>query len=282
MPLVSIISELKKAQAKGYAVPLFDLFELSGCEDLYIAALNKQAPVIAGMYNTTFDRPASYALAACHQALAQKAPGPVSLMLDHGSSLEQCLQALELGFTDVMFDGSTLPLEENIAITRQLVTAAHAKGAGVEAELGHVGTGKDYTEFGGAGKGFTDPDKVELFIKETKVDMLAIAIGTAHGAYKGTPQLDLDLLAKIRQRTDVPLVLHGGTGLSEDQFRSAIKTGIAKVNIATDLVKASGTNMAKVAQESDSFFKITKALHTTIQERCGYYLDLFGASGQAG
>jgi fructose-bisphosphate aldolase class II len=112
--------------------------------------------------------------------------------------------------------------------------------------------------------------------------MLAIAIGTAHGAYKGTPQLDLDLLAKIRQRTDVPLVLHGGTGLSEDQFRSAIKTGIAKVNIATDLVKASGTNMAKVAQESDSFFKITKALHTTIQERCGYYLDLFGASGQAG
>ena len=281
MPLVSIVPELKKARSQGYAIALFDLFELSGCEDLYAAAENKQAPIIAGMYNTTADRPVSYALAACHQALAQKAPGPVSLMLDHGSSLKQCLQAMELGFTDVMFDGSTLSLEENIALTRQLVTAAHARGVGVEAELGHVGTGNEYAEFGGAGKGFTDPDQVELFVKVTGVDMLAIAVGTAHGTYQGTPRLDLELLARIRERTDVPLVLHGGTGLSEDQFRAAIKTGIAKINIATDLVKSSGTNMAQAAKESDSFYKITQALHATIRERCEYYLDLFGASGQA-
>jgi fructose-bisphosphate aldolase class II len=278
MPLVSIVPELKKAQAAGYAVPLFDLFELSGCEDLYIAAENKQAPVIAGVYNTSFDGPAGHALAACHQVLAKKASVPVSLMLDHGSGLQQCLEALKLGFTDVMFDGSTLPLEENMAITRRLVTAAHAKGAGVEAELGHVGTGGEYAGYGGIGKGFTDPDQVELFVKETNVDMLAIAVGTAHGTYQGEPRLDLGLLARIRQRTDIPLVLHGGSGLSEDQFKAAIAAGISKINIATDLVKTAGASLARAARESDSFFKITQALHATIRERCEYYLELFGGA----
>ena len=206
----------------------------------------------------------------------------MSLMLDHGASFEQCMRAIHLGFTDVMFDGSKLPIEENMAQTKAVVRAAHAVGVAVEAELGHVGSGSEYQQFGGQRKGFTQPDDVERFVAETGVDFLAVAIGTAHGLYAGEPNLDLDLLAEIRRRVETPLVLHGGTGLSTAQFQSAIARGIAKINVATDLFVTTGRRMAQAAAPDSSYFSLTRCAIESFQERCEHYLSIFGASGQSG
>jgi fructose-bisphosphate aldolase, class II len=215
--------------------------------------------------------------------MCEQSPVPLSLMLDHGASFEICIKALRLGFTDVMIDHSSLPIEENIAITKMVVRAAHAVGAGAEAELGHVGSGQEYQDFGAQRGGFTDPASVERFVAETGVDMLAIAIGTAHGLYKGTPQLDLELLDEIRKRVDIPLVLHGGTGLSEAQFRGAISRGISKINVATDLFVTSAQRICAQAQKdpNTNYHTFARIPYEAFRERCGYFLDLFSASGQA-
>jgi fructose-bisphosphate aldolase class II len=206
---------------------------------------------------------------------------PVALMLDHGKSPDQCARAVDMGFTDVMYDGSTLPIEENIANTAHVVEMAHRSDIGVEAELGHVGRGGEYTEYGARRRGFTDPDSVARFVAETDVDMLAVAVGTAHGVYNGEPNLDLDLLSRIRKRVEIPLVLHGGSGLSEEQFRGAIAAGIAKINVATDLVRTAGSRLRESAVRDDaSFFAMMKAVHEAMHERCSHYFDLFGASGR--
>jgi fructose-bisphosphate aldolase class II len=283
MTIVSILPELKLAQAGGYAVPLFDIFDMHATEGMFQAVVEKNAPVIAGVYSGFIEQPGARAYTTYLRILAEEAKTPVSLMLDHGASFECCMRVITWGFSDVMLDASRLPLEENIAQTRAVVRAAHAVGVNVEAELGHVGSGNDYQQYGGSGKGFTDPASVEKFVAETGVDMLAIAIGTAHGVYVGEPNLDLDLLAEIRRRVDIPLVLHGGTGLSEEQFRGAITAGISKINVATDLFMTATRLMTEAARNgSPSYFDFGKLIHQAFYERCGYFLDVFGCSGKAG
>ncbi|HEY3285041.1 MAG TPA: class II fructose-bisphosphate aldolase [Armatimonadota bacterium] len=282
MPLVSIAAELKRAQEGGYAVPLFDTADVQSTEGMFQALEALRAPTIIGIYAGLVDQPNARGLAAYVRARAEDSPVPVSLMLDHGSSFEQCIRALHFGFTDVMIDGSKLPLEENIATTRQVVRAAHAVGALVEAELGQVGSGSDYQSFGAQRKGFTDPAIVERFVEETGVDLLAVAIGTAHGLYQGDPQVDLELLSDIRARVGLPLVLHGGTGCSEEQFRAVIRGGIAKINVATDLFVTAGKNMVtRAAQEKANYWELCKTATETFRERSEYYLRLFGTEGRA-
>jgi len=207
---------------------------------------------------------------------------PVSLMLDHGASFEQSVQAITYGFTDVMYDGSRLPIKENSANTSTVARAAHAVGIPVEAELGHVGQAADYKAISAERKGFTDPATVAQFVKATGVDSLAIAIGNAHGQYVGDPHLDLDLLRDIRSRVDVPLVLHGGSGISEDDFRAAIRAGIAKINIATDLRLATRDGMAAAVTSGNfTYFDVGKVTVEAFRNRCCYHVDLFGATGHA-
>ena len=212
----------KKAQAGQYAVPLFDTFEMKGFEGTLEALEKNQAPGIMGIVPFMMDRPETKAFVHYIRTRAEDSSVPVSIILDHGASFEQCIKMLDWGATDVMFDGGQLPLKENIEITKLVVRAAHAMGAGVEAELGWVGSGADYTDPEKVHQGFTEPEEAANFIGETGVDALAVAIGSAHGVYKGEPQLALDLLADIRARVEVPLVLHGGSGLSDEQFSSAI------------------------------------------------------------
>jgi len=282
MPLVSILPELKKAQANGYAIPCFDTFEQMGTEGMCQAIEEKHAPCLVAIYGGGLERPNADAFVSVVRTLAKHASTPVSLILDHGASFEQAMKAIKFGFSDVMYDGSKLPIEENIATTKAIVRVAHAMGVNVEAEIGHVGVGSDYQDFGGLGKGFSDPAEVERFVAETGVDFLAVAIGTAHGVYKGEPKIDLDLLDKIRQRVSLPLVLHGGSGLSEAQFRGAIAHGIAKINIFTDLGLTANAMMREAAAKPDaSYFSITGAAREAFHVRCGYYLDLFGATGKA-
>jgi fructose-bisphosphate aldolase class II len=281
MALTSIKDALRSAQAGGYAVALFDTFDMHATEGMLQAFEEKRAPALIGIYGGFFERANARSHAAYIRERAAMTTVPVSLMLDHGASFEQCMKAISYGFTDVMYDGSRLPLDENIAQAAAVVRAAHAMGVCVEAELGHVGSGAEYQAYGAQRKGFTDPDAVARFVAETDVDCLAVAIGTAHGVYQGDPHIDLDLLRAIRARVEVPLVMHGGSGLSEEQFRSAIQAGIAKVNVATELFITAASRMREAARDADvSYFDLARLAVTTFRERCGYYLDLFGAAGR--
>jgi len=163
-----------------------------------------------------------------------------------------------------------------------VVRAAHAMGVPVEAELGHVGRGADYESLEVRRQGYTNPDDAVRFVEETGVDFLAVAIGTAHGLYRSEPQLDMELLSEIRSRVEVPLVLHGGSGVTEAQFREAIRRGISKINVATELYVTTGRRLVEAAQvEGASYHSLTGAAVQSFEDRCGYYLDLFGASGNA-
>lgn len=281
MPLVSILQELERAQQGHYALPLFDTMDIASTDAMFAIAEEKRAPMMVAIYAALMDRPNARAFAAYIRARAEDTTVPISLMLDHGRSFEECMKAIRFGFTDVMFDGSKLPMAENIAITQMVVRAGHACGVGVEAELGHVGRGSEYEELETRRTGYTNPDDVETFVAETGVDLLAIAIGTAHGLYAREPELDLDLLREIRARVDIPLVLHGGSGLSEQQFRAAIAAGIAKINVATDLYVTTGRRLVEAARtEEATYHSLSKTAVDSLQERVGYYVDLFGASGK--
>jgi fructose-bisphosphate aldolase, class II len=254
---------------------------MHGTLGIFDALEAERAPALIGLWTGMFARPNPQAFTAYVRALAEAATVPVSIILDHGASFEHCMMALNAGFTDVMYDGSKLPLEENIAQTKLVVRAAHAVGAGVEAELGHVGSGPGYQEFGAQRKGFTDPATVARFVAETGVDMLAVAVGTAHGHYDGDPVLALDLLADIRSRVDIPLVLHGGSGLSDDQFRAAAAGGIQKINIFTNLAVLSHQRMvAHVSEPKASVHTMTAQIREAFRDECARLLHVFGAAGR--
>jgi len=277
-----MVEELRKAQAGRYAVPSFNTFEMMGFEGSLLAMEDKMGPGILGIQPRQLNQPETPSFIRYIRARAEASPVPVSILLDHGTSFEECLQILSYGATDVMFDGGKLPLEENTDVTRAVVRAAHAMGAGVEAELGFVGQGSDYDNPDFIRQGFTKPEEAAEFVEKTGVDALAVAIGSAHGVYQGKPELALDLLADIRSRVDVPLVLHGGSGISDDQFRAAIAGGISKINIFTDLRLAAQEKMIAAAQAEDAnYFKMFQAPRSAFRDRCQHFLDVFGASGKA-
>ncbi len=282
MPLVSIKQELIKARRQQYAVPLVNVFEMHGMDGTMDALVEKRAPVIIGVYSPFAVQANSRAFAAYVRCRAEETDVPVSLMVDHGASVDVCLQALANGYTDVMYDGSQLPLEENIANTKRVVAAAHERGAAAEAELGHVGSGAEYQAYGARRAGFTDPGAVEYFVRETGVDMLAIAFGNAHGLYKGEPCLDLELVAEINRRVDVPLVMHGGTGLSDEQFRGAIAAGISKINFASGIINAASENIRAAAAKPDgNMFEMLDGVRAAYRCWCGRLFDVFGTAGRA-
>ena len=276
MTLISFKEELLKAKAGHYAVPMFDVFDMAGVDGVFLAMEEKQTATMLAIYSGFLDQPACKAFAAYIRTRAEGISLPVTLILDHGDSFEHCIKALTLGFTDVMFDGSSLPFEENVATTKLVVRAAHPLGVTVEAELGHVGSGSEYDVYGARGVGFTNPELVARFVAETGVDALAVAFGNAHGVYKGDPHLDLDLLADIRRRVEIPLVMHGGSGLSDEQFRSAIQTGISKINVATVMVNTSTQRMAEAAQrQGASIFSLAEAERLAYKECCSHVYDVF-------
>jgi fructose-bisphosphate aldolase, class II len=282
MPLVSIHPEMIKARQQKYAIPLWDVFDIHAIEGIIDALITKKAPTIIAIYAHYVEMPNGKALTDYIRQRAQDTAVPISLMLDHGPSVDTCLKALELGFSDVMYDGSSLPFEENVANTLKVVKIAHAQGAAVEAELGHVGSVDNYDQFGGQRHGFTDPAMVERFIAETGVDLLAIAFGNAHGLYKGQPCLDLDLVHEIHERVAVPLVMHGGTGLSDEQYRATIAAGICKINYATGILNASVSQVRQALQDTKaSFFSITDGIRKAHNDECSRLYDVFGTTGKA-
>ena len=252
MSFVTSKQMLLDAQAGGYAVGAFNAENMEMVQAIIAAAEEVKAPVMIQTTPSTV-KYASLALYLANvKAEAEKASVPVCIHLDHGSSFELAMQALRTGYTSIMIDGSHSVFEENIALTKRVVDACAPSGVPVEAELGKVG-GKEDDLDGGAG-GYTVPEEAKEFAEKTGVDSLAVAIGTAHGVYSGEPKLDLDRLTEIRKLVDIPLVLHGASGLSDDAVRESIRRGICKVNFATELRIAYSDGVKKVLSENPEVF----------------------------
>lgn len=233
--LVNMKDLLAVARTNRFAVPAFNVSSNMLLTGVIDAAVEANAPVILAIHpdELAFVRP-SFVQAAIAEANA--APVPVCIHLDHGATLEHIVGAIRSGFTSVMIDASTHPLEENIAITKRAVEIAHAVGVSVEGELGTIGTTGPEAEAGTEEIIYVNPDDVEVFVGSTGVDTLAVAVGTAHGLYPKDkqPELRMDLLKEITRRVDVPLVLHGGSANPDDEIVKAVELGICKINISSD------------------------------------------------
>ena len=233
MPLTTSRQILLDAQANHYAVGAFNVENLEMFQAVIAAAEKLGTPVIIQTTASTLKYAGPEFFAAIARSFVTKVP--FCMHLDHGDSFDLCMRALRAGYTSIMIDGSRLPLEENIALVKRVTDACKPCNIPVEAELGKVGGKEDNVVADG---GYTDPDDAAVFVEQTGVDSLAVAIGTAHGVYKGIPHLDIERLIKIRNTVDLPLVLHGASGVPEDAVRDCIRQGICKVNYATELRQA--------------------------------------------
>ena len=234
--LVNLNEVLFDAQKNKYGVGLFNTTDLDMLEAVISAAEELRSPVIIGTAEVLLPYGELSLITPSLVHAAKNASVPVVLHYDHGVTFERCMEAIKLGFSSIMFDGSACEVSENLKATKEIVKIAHSFGVTVEGEIGHVGQAD--TADNEISDMYTTPEEAVSFVESTGVDALAIAIGTAHGAYKSKPKLDIGRLQKIRSALDTPLVLHGGSGLSDDDFRNTIKNGIAKVNIFTDLCVA--------------------------------------------
>lgn len=228
--IVSFKEMLQAADSGRYAVGAFNCLSLENVEGAIAAAEELRSPIIIQLAEVQFPCAPMNLMAPLYLEAARKASVPVVVHLDHGQSFETCAEAIRLGFGSVMFDGASLPSEENVRITREVTRMAKAMGVDVEAELGKVGdVGVDDDKV----DVFTDVEESARFIELTGVDALAVAIGNQHGRYVATPKLNIDRLVEIHERNCLPLVLHGGSGTSEEDFKSCIHNGICKINVAT-------------------------------------------------
>lgn len=250
--LVNLKEILEIAEEKKIAIGMFNATGFDSLQAVIAAAEELNQPVIiahAEVHNVYNDIDL---VGPAMIAMAKNAKVPVCVHLDHGTSMEMIWRALRIGFTSVMIDASALPYEENLRLTKQVTEAAHAMNVSVEAELGRLVT----SESGEATEGvlrpedfYTDPAEAKAFCEETGVDALAIAFGTAHGFYTAQPKLDFDVVKNVAEATGLPLVMHGGSGVSDEGFRQAIKNGIRKINYYSYMSKA-GYEAAKAAIES--------------------------------
>ncbi len=277
--LVNLNDVLKKAQAEHYGVGLFNTTDTDMLEAVISAAEELRAPVIIGTAEVLLPYGELKLLAPSIIAAAKRATVPVVVHYDHGLTFERCMEALQLGFSSVMFDGSAGDEAQNIADTCEVVRIAHAMGASVEGEIGHVGQAA--SEDNAVTDSYTTPQEAKAFIEKTGVDALAIAIGTAHGAYKSKPCLDLGRLREIRATVDTPLVLHGGSGLSDDDFKNTVRDGIAKVNIFTDLCLAGERAMQQSLADGKSYLDIRNAKVEAMKQAVMNKMRLFGCVGKA-
>lgn len=279
--LVNLNAVLPAAKKGGYAVGLFNTVNLEMAKGVISAAEALRSPVIIGTAEILLPYASLEELAYFLVPLAQKASVPVVLHYDHGLTLEKIHEAMRLGFSSVMYDCSTLNFEENCKAVKSLVQEAHAKNITVEAELGHVGANAAGGEVVSEDKSiYTDPGEAKRFYEATQVDALAVAIGTAHGAYKSAPKLELERLKNIAGQVPIPLVLHGGSGLSEKDFQHAIQNGIAKVNIFTDInyagARAAHDHWSEEAGLTDLIPNVTEAVRRATMEK----MRVFGSDGR--
>ena len=274
--LVNLADILAEAEKGKYGVGLFNMLNLEMARGIIEAAEEERSPLILGVAEVHLPLiPFEYA-ALIMNDIAKKASVPVCLHFDHGVDYDKIKAAVDAGFSSVMYDGSSLPYEDNIKNTLAVSKMAHEKGVSVEAELGHVGGGEGGTD-DGVEEMYTKVEQVNDFIDRAEIDALAVAIGTAHGPYKKKPVLDINRLAEIYAVSSKPLVLHGGSGLSPEQFRATIDNGIRKVNICTEMCVAAREAYIASKNHEIMFSDAKEAVKAVVKGR----MQLFGSSGKA-
>jgi len=306
MPLVTTGELMAAAEQGGYAVGAFNAVNMETSQAIVSAAEEERSPLILQVTQTTLDYTRPEELAALIFVLVNRASIPVAVHLDHGRTFEVVMRFLRLGFSSVMIDGSLQPdgktprsYEENVAITRKVIEAAHALGVSVEAEIGRLGQiGAEITE---ADRALTDPDEAVRFLADTEVggrgvDLLAVAIGTTHGLYRGVPKIDHERLRRIREKVRVPLVMHGGTGVPDEDVQRAVEIGIRKVNIDTQMRVAFYDALRDVIDDTQKQFeeadrsgqvrkydirKILKPAREAVKAAVKDRIRVFGSSGKA-
>ena len=280
--LVNMNDILLPAKEEHYGVGFFNAVNVEMARAVIETAEELRSPVMIGtaevlLPTTNLNLVADYLL-----PMAREASVPVTVHYDHGLTFDRCMQALRLGFSSVMFDCSTKSYEDNAEAVAEMVKICHGMGVTVEGELGHVGDNEGAGKLAKPSDYFTDPDMAVDYVKKTGIDALAIAVGNAHGDYKFQPKLDFERISVISERTGLPLVLHGGSGLSDDDFREAVKRGICKINIFTDLDKAGKNGVARGLEEgAASMCRLIpyeiEAMKAVVSEK----IHLFGSVGKA-
>lgn len=277
--LVNLNDVLKKAQEGKYGVGLFNTTDSDMLQAVIEAAEELNSPVVIGTAEVLLPYGELQLIAPSIIAAAKRAKVPVVVHYDHGLTFKRCMEALKLGFSSVMYDGSTKDYETNLAETREIVKIAHSFGASVEGEIGHVGQASDGDE--DLTDMYTTPEEAKEYIEATGVDALAIAIGSAHGVYKKKPMLNIERLKEIRATIDTPLVLHGGSGLSDDDFRNTVREGIAKVNIFTDLCLAGDRATTDGNAQGIGYLETRNLKVKYIKEAVKEKIRLFGSENKA-
>ncbi len=282
--LMTMKEVLAVAHTNHFAVPAFNMSNNMLLRGVIEASEEAQSPVIFAIHpdELAFVRPA-FIKTAIEEA--HRTSIPVCIHLDHGSSIKQILEAIQCGFTSVMIDASTRPLEENIAISKEVVRLAHSINISVEGELGTIGTTSRQAEAGTEKIIYVNPDDVETYVHATGVDTLAVAIGTAHGLYPKDrkPELRLDLLKEITARVDIPLVLHGGSANPDEEIAMAVKLGINKINISSDIKDAFYQKCREVLADTGLYepLLIYPACIDAMKKVARHKIDLFCATGKA-
>ncbi|MFV0529578.1 MAG: ketose-bisphosphate aldolase [Lachnospiraceae bacterium] len=285
--LVNLNDVLLPARRGKYAVGLFDTVSLEMARGVIEAAEAQNSPVIIGTAEVLLPYAPLEELSYFLLPMAKKAAVPVVVHLDHGLTAEICHKALELGFSSIMYDCSTASYDENVRRVREMTGIAHAAGASIEAELGHVGDNEGSAEGSShledPSAYYTQPSQAIDFVRQTGVDALAIAVGSAHGAYKLPPKLDFQRIREIAGSIPTPLVLHGGSGLTDDDFKMAIEAGISKVNIFTDInVKAIEEVLRSFSSVDRGIIDLIPHQVAAIREAVIEKMRLFGACAKGG
>ena len=275
---------LQDAHKNNYAVGAFNVNNMEIVQAIIEAAEETNSPVILQASQGGLSYAGIEYIAELGKLAGRNAKVPVAVHLDHGTDFDQVMLCIRHGFTSVMIDGSRFNLEENIAITNKVIEVAHAVGVSVEAELGKIGGTEDHITVDEKDATFTDPKDAKKFVDETNVDYLAIAVGTAHGPYKGEPKIDFDRIKTIKEITNIPLVLHGSSGVPADSIEKAVSLGINKINIDTDLRIAFAQAIRQFLKEDPDNIdprKILSPAKLAMKEVIIEKMHLFGSAGRA-
>jgi fructose-bisphosphate aldolase class II len=284
MPLVSMNEFLPKAKANRFAVGQFNMNNLEFAQAITEAAMEEKSPFIFGVSEGALKYMGIEYTVALAEAAAKKSGLPIALHLDHGSNFDIAMKCIRAGFSSVMFDGSHHPFEENIRLTKEIVKAAHAMGVSVEGELGTIGGVEDDLSVDEADAALAKPEEAIRFYEETGVDALAIAVGTAHGMYKGEVKIHYDIIEAVASKIPVPIVLHGGSGVPDDMIRKSIQCGVGKINVNTENQVACTKTIREILGKDENVIDPRKYLapaRTAMKEVVKEKIRLFGSSNQA-
>ena len=284
MNLVPMADILNKANEEGYAVGGFNINNMEFLQGIIEGAEEANSPLILATSEGAIRYIGMEYVLGMVEAATKNTDIPVALHLDHGSSFEKAMECIRRGYSSVMIDGSKYPFEENIAMTKKVVEAAHSVGVSVEAELGKLGGTEDDHTVEEREATFTDPDEAVEFVERTGIDALAVAIGTAHGVYKGEPNLDFKRLETINNKIDIPLVLHGASGVPDSDVRKAVSFVINKVNVNTAFQQAFTSKVKELFAEDPELYDPRKYCgpgRDAIKERVKEKIDVLGSKNKA-